>query len=84
LSALSAWGGACYDVPNAISICIVVSDDYDGLFISNEYPTFDCIDNAARVEFVIADFKPRTYGKKLPQEVRTWVIGGNEWNLNKY
>jgi type I restriction enzyme S subunit len=35
----------------------VVSDDYDGFFISNEYPTFDCINDVARVEFVLAYFK---------------------------
>jgi type I restriction enzyme S subunit len=35
----------------------VVTADYDGMFISNEYPTFDCIDGVVRPEFMSAYFK---------------------------
>lgn len=34
-----------------------VSDEFDGCFVSNEYPTFDCDLHRARVEFVAAYFK---------------------------
>lgn len=34
-----------------------VTDEFDGCFVSNEYPTFDCDPHRARVEFVVAYFK---------------------------
>jgi type I restriction enzyme S subunit len=35
----------------------VVSDEYDGFFVSNEYPTFDCINGKVRAEFLSVYFK---------------------------
>ena len=35
----------------------VVSDEYDGFFVSNEYPTFNCINGKVRAEFLSVYFK---------------------------
>jgi len=35
----------------------LVDDEYDGLFVSNEYPTFDCDHDRVRAEFLYAYFK---------------------------
>jgi type I restriction enzyme, S subunit len=35
----------------------LVTDEFDGYFVSNEYPTFDCRPNQARAEFVAAYFQ---------------------------
>jgi type I restriction enzyme S subunit len=35
----------------------LVTDEFDGCYVSNEYPTFDCHPNHARAEFVAAYFK---------------------------
>jgi type I restriction enzyme, S subunit len=35
----------------------LVTDEFDGCYVSNEYPTFECHPNQARAEFVAAYFK---------------------------
>jgi len=35
----------------------LVTDEFDGCYVSNEYPTFDCHPKQARAEFVAAYFK---------------------------
>lgn len=37
--------------------CGMVSDEFDGYFVSSEYPTFECNPNGVRVEFLYAYFK---------------------------
>jgi type I restriction enzyme S subunit len=41
-----------------------VTDEFDGCFVSNEYPTFDCHPRQARAEFVAAYFKSPTVWKE--------------------
>lgn len=36
----------------------MVSGEFDGVFVSNEYPTFDCDPDQIRAEFLAAYFKP--------------------------
>jgi len=35
----------------------VVSEEFDGFFVSNEYPTFDCINERVKAEFLSVYFK---------------------------
>jgi type I restriction enzyme, S subunit len=42
-----------------------VTDEFDGYFVSNEYPTFDCDPHRVRAEFVAAYFKSPTVWKGL-------------------
>jgi len=37
--------------------CGIVTDEYDGCFVSGEYPTFDCDPNRVNPEFLFAYFK---------------------------
>jgi type I restriction enzyme S subunit len=43
----------------------MVTDDYDGFFVSNEYPTFDCDQSRIRVEFLWAHFKSPAVWKEV-------------------
>ena len=36
-----------------------VTEEFDGTFVSQEYPTFDCDPRSVRAEFLAAHFKPR-------------------------
>jgi type I restriction enzyme S subunit len=42
-----------------------VGDEFDGYFVSNEYPTFDCHPTEARAEFVAAYFKSPAVWKEV-------------------
>lgn len=42
-----------------------VSADYDGFFVSGEYPTFTCNPSECRAEFVYAHFKPERIWRTL-------------------
>jgi type I restriction enzyme S subunit len=43
----------------------MVTDDYHGFFVSNEYPTFDCDRSRMRVEFLWAHFKSPVVWKEV-------------------
>jgi type I restriction enzyme S subunit len=43
----------------------MVSDEFDGHFVSGEYPTFDCIPGIARVEFLASYFKSSEVWKDI-------------------
>ena len=43
----------------------MVTDGYDGFFVSNEYPTFDCVPSRIRVEFLWAHFKSSAVWKEV-------------------
>jgi type I restriction enzyme S subunit len=43
----------------------MVTDDYDGFFVSNEYPTFDCDQSRMRVEFLWVHFKSPAVWKEV-------------------
>jgi type I restriction enzyme S subunit len=43
----------------------MVGDEFDGMFVSNEYPTFDCDAERVRAEFLAAYFKPPTVWKEV-------------------
>lgn len=42
-----------------------VSADFDGFYVSGEYPTFTCIPGECRAEFVYAHFKPERVWQSL-------------------
>ena len=42
-----------------------VSDEFDGCFVSNEYPTFNCHLNQIRAEFIAAYFKSPSVWKEI-------------------
>ena len=43
----------------------MATDDFDGYFVSNEYPTFDCIASDICVEFIMAYFKSPFIWQKI-------------------
>ena len=43
----------------------LVTEEFDGHFVSNEYPTFECRPNQARAEFVAAYFKSPSVWKDV-------------------
>lgn len=43
----------------------MVADDYDGLFVSNEYPTFNCDPLKVRAEFLAAFLKSSAVWKEV-------------------
>jgi type I restriction enzyme, S subunit len=43
----------------------MVTADFDGKYVSNEYPTFDCNPQHVRAEFLAAYFKPPTIWKEV-------------------
>ena len=52
----------------------MVSSDFDGHFVSNEYPTFDCDPASARVEFVSAYFRSPKVWKDVAVGSRGLVV----------
>jgi type I restriction enzyme S subunit len=42
-----------------------VTDEYDGHFVSNEYPTFECEPRLIRIEFLTAYFKAPSVWKEV-------------------
>jgi len=42
-----------------------VSADFDGFYVSGEYPTFTCVSGECRAEFVYAHFKPERVWQSL-------------------
>ena len=45
-----------------------VSKDYDGVYVSGEYPTFTCDSTQCRAEFVYAHFRPSRVWKTLSEK----------------
>ena len=43
----------------------VVTQEFDGAFVSNEYPTFDCLPDKVRAEFLAAYFRPERVWKEV-------------------
>lgn len=45
--------------------CGIISDEYDGCYVSNEYPTFNCDPSKVKPEFLFAYFKSMSIWKEI-------------------
>jgi type I restriction enzyme S subunit len=45
----------------------IVTEEYDGFFTSNEYPTFDCVNGHVLPEFLAAYFKAKPVWAEIAQ-----------------